>query len=170
MIVYTVNWTLFSNFNTCSKRLCEGIDPNLSNNDSCDSTFNFGYLPWNIYLCTIGIIFHTYCTGAHVMNLTTSTTFRKKVICTVVYHVLPVEGGKDLLVDNLLAALVQIVTHHLLQGQEPDNQWRLLIHYRGSVTRFSTSIFFHQSNPSGPLINRLNWFFLKIRFGEDIRY
>ena len=29
--------------------------------------------------------------------------------------------------------------------------------------------FFHESNPSGPLINRLKWFCLKIRFREDIR-
>ena len=29
--------------------------------------------------------------------------------------------------------------------------------------------FFHESNPSGPLINRLKWFCLKIRFRKDIR-
>ena len=28
---------------------------------------------------------------------------------------------------------------------------------------------FHESNPSGPLINRLKWCCLKIRFREDIR-
>ena len=28
--------------------------------------------------------------------------------------------------------------------------------------------FFHESNPSGPLINRLKWFFLKIRCRGDI--
>ena len=28
--------------------------------------------------------------------------------------------------------------------------------------------FFHESNPSGPLIDRLKWFFLKIRFCQDI--
>ena len=28
--------------------------------------------------------------------------------------------------------------------------------------------FFHESNLSGPLLNRLKWFFLKIRFRGDI--
>ena len=28
---------------------------------------------------------------------------------------------------------------------------------------------FHELNPSGPLINRLKWFFLKIRFSQDTR-
>ena len=35
--------------------------------------------------------------------------------------------------------------------------------------RFSTS-FFPESNPSGTLINRLKWFFVKISFYEDIRF
>ena len=36
---------------------------------------------------------------------------------------------------------------------------------RGSVTRF---FLFHESKPSGPLINRLNWFCLKVHFRGDI--
>ena len=41
---------------------------------------------------------------------------------------------------------------------------------KGAVSRdFQPLFFFHESNPSGPLINRLKWFFLKIRFREDIR-
>ena len=41
---------------------------------------------------------------------------------------------------------------------------------KGAVSRdFLTLFFFHESNPSEPLINRLKWFFLKIRFREDIR-
>ena len=38
----------------------------------------------------------------------------------------------------------------------------------GSVTRFLRN-FYHESNPSGPLINRLKWFLLQIRFRGDIR-
>ena len=41
---------------------------------------------------------------------------------------------------------------------------------KGAVSRDFRPIFFHKSNPSGPLINKLKWFFLKIRFRKDIRY
>ena len=34
---------------------------------------------------------------------------------------------------------------------------------------FNLNFFLHKSNPSGPQINRLKWFFLKIRFRKDIR-
>ena len=37
------------------------------------------------------------------------------------------------------------------------------------VTRFSTSSFFHDSKPSGPLINRLKYFRIRFRFRRDIR-
>ena len=41
--------------------------------------------------------------------------------------------------------------------------------FKGGVSRdFRPQFFFHKSNPSGPLINRLKWFFIKIRFREDI--
>ena len=35
--------------------------------------------------------------------------------------------------------------------------------------RFFVIFLFHESKPSGPLINRLKWFCLKIRFRKDIR-
>ena len=42
--------------------------------------------------------------------------------------------------------------------------------FKGAVSRdFRPQFFFHESNPSGPLISRLKWFFLKLRFREDIR-
>ena len=41
--------------------------------------------------------------------------------------------------------------------------------YSGSVTRFVGIFLSHESNPSGPLINRLKWFCLKIRFRGDIQ-
>ena len=34
---------------------------------------------------------------------------------------------------------------------------------------FRPQFFCHKSNPSGPPINKLNWFCLEIRFCEDIR-
>ena len=37
------------------------------------------------------------------------------------------------------------------------------------VTRFSTSRFFHDSNPSGPLINRPKYFRIQLRFCQDIQ-
>ena len=38
---------------------------------------------------------------------------------------------------------------------------------QGAVSRdFLPLFFFHESNPSGPLINRLKYFFLKIRFRQ----
>ena len=40
---------------------------------------------------------------------------------------------------------------------------------RGSVTRIFVIFLFHESKPSGTLINRLKWFSVKIRFCEDIR-
>ena len=40
---------------------------------------------------------------------------------------------------------------------------------KGAVSRDFLPLFFHESLPSGPLINRLKQFFLKIRFHEDIR-
>ena len=36
-------------------------------------------------------------------------------------------------------------------------------------TRFFGIFLFHESKPSGPLIKRLKWFCLKVRFHEDIR-
>ena len=42
--------------------------------------------------------------------------------------------------------------------------------FKGGVSRdFLPQFFFHKLNPSRPLINRLERFFLKIRFREDIR-
>ena len=41
--------------------------------------------------------------------------------------------------------------------------------HRLCVTRFSTSSFFHDSNPSGSLINRLKYFLIRFRFRRDIR-
>ena len=38
-----------------------------------------------------------------------------------------------------------------------------LIIFKGAVSRDFKNFFFHESNPSGPLINSLKWFFLKIR-------
>ena len=40
---------------------------------------------------------------------------------------------------------------------------------RDSPTRFSTPSFFHHSDPSGPLINRLKHFWILFRFRWDIR-
>ena len=39
----------------------------------------------------------------------------------------------------------------------------------GSVTRFLFIFLFYELKPSGPLMNRLKWFCLKIRFREDVR-
>ena len=39
---------------------------------------------------------------------------------------------------------------------------------KGAVSRDLLE-FFHESNPPGPLINRLKWFCRKIRFREDFR-
>ena len=36
--VYTLTYIFCSNFNSCSKRLCEGKGPSLRKDDSCDST------------------------------------------------------------------------------------------------------------------------------------
>ena len=42
---------------------------------------------------------------------------------------------------------------------------------KGEVSRdFLPLFFFHESNPSGPLINRLKWFFLKIRLCESFEF
>ena len=40
---------------------------------------------------------------------------------------------------------------------------------RECVTRFLTSLFFHDSNPSGPLINRAKYFRIRFWFRQDIR-
>ena len=43
-------------------------------------------------------------------------------------------------------------------------------HFKGVVSQDFLAIFlFHESKQSGPLINRLKWFFLKVRFCRDIR-
>ena len=42
-----------------------------------------------------------------------------------------------------------------------------LIRVKGSVTRFSTFIFFHDSNPSRPLIKRLKYFRIRFRLKES---
>ena len=51
-------------------------------------------------------------------------------------------------------------------GQSGNYKCHILLE-RGSVTRFLTSIS-SQIEPIWALINRLNWFFINIRFREDI--
>ena len=43
------------------------------------------------------------------------------------------------------------------------------VHFKEAVSRDFRPLFFHELNPSGPLMIRLNWFFLKIRFHKDIQ-
>ena len=45
----------------------------------------------------------------------------------------------------------------------------LLKHLKRQCHEIFDLYFFHESNPSGPLINRLKWFCLKIRIREDIQ-
>ena len=40
---------------------------------------------------------------------------------------------------------------------------------KGQCHEIFVIFLFHESKPSGPLINRLKWFCLKIRVREDIR-
>ena len=45
----------------------------------------------------------------------------------------------------------------------------IMLNLKGLCHEIFNPYFCHESNPSGPLINRLKWYFLKIRFCEDIR-
>ena len=67
--------------------------------------------------------------------------------------------------DRLLIIVTSELPTLPNRGKKPTQK----VTFKGAVSRDFRPLFFHESKPSEPLINRLKWFFLKIRFLEDIR-
>ena len=56
-----------------------------------------------------------------------------------------------------------------VQTKEVKSYCIVMYDLKGQCQEIFCHFLFHESKPSGPLINKLNWFCLKIRFCEDIR-
>ena len=71
-----------------------------------------------------------------------------------------------LLVLVILRLLVIIL---LLLLKKNQYAFKVKITVKGQCHEIFYLYFFHESNPPGPLIKRLKWFFFKICFCEDIQ-
>ena len=90
-----------------------------------------------------------------------------KILCCSFFLQLKSSWTRDLsganTTNKFLSKLENKYQNKNIQDRQTEN-FAILTHKSGSVTRLFGIFLLHESNPSGPLINCFKWFFLKIRF------